>query len=95
MLSKVASVVVRHRRLPTLAIRSHYREGAGEFLPEVGQRAIFLTKRDLITEGAHYVLCKQQAVTPDSMLAITGDTTGPLQRTCSGLLAAGRVRGYG
>jgi hypothetical protein len=36
MLSKVTSVVVRHKRLPTLAIRSQYQEGAGEFLPEVG-----------------------------------------------------------
>jgi hypothetical protein len=45
MLSKVAIVVMRHKCFPTLAIRSQYREGAGKFLPEVGQRAIFLAKR--------------------------------------------------
>jgi hypothetical protein len=54
----------------------------------------YFSPKDLITEGAHHVLRKQQAVTPDNMLAITGDTAGPLERTCGALPAAGRVQSY-
>jgi hypothetical protein len=45
MRSMAANVVVWPRCLQTLAIRSRHRKGAGEFLLEVGQRAIFLVKR--------------------------------------------------
>jgi hypothetical protein len=51
-----------------------------------------LLPNDLITAGAHQVLHKQQAVTPDSMLAIIGDNADPEGPTapCS-LPAASRI----
>jgi hypothetical protein len=58
MLSIAASVVVWPRCLPTLAIRSQHREGAGQSLLEVGQKAIFLANR--------YTLCASQAVGNDT-----------------------------
>jgi hypothetical protein len=64
-----------HRKLWPFEVSIGKVQGSSFWKQAKGQD---LLPKDLITAGTHHVLHNQQAVTPDSVLAITGDNAGTL-----------------